>query len=507
MIWSNTEVKSFFNTGVVESNAFMENVHRVGGAPYYNEPVAASVPGVYKSNVGTAKVLMKEVLRSPEMLGILNALVGDLLHGFHFEAIENESSGPGRKKNDAAERVRKAEQFAKKNMIITEFEPAYRDWLITGDAYLWTGIPHKDEIEIQKIIQKTAEKYNIPNFPSEVKVSEFFDEDFQGKRIEHVASTTMEPLYNERRVYGFKQAIGSATLVDASGTRELDVQTGSSGLIEKQWPSEDIIHAKFMDIDGKVWGYTPTQALLPIISTLAMHKDYMGHFFDNNGVPNKLFMFKKAHPSHPSVKALEKVLLEQRSGQNKQRNLILTSEVEVQDLNKFDKDMEFRQLATYYTGIIALVFNMPIDRIQAIVVDQKPVGSDINDTAYWRSISKAQRYWADLLNGQFFNEELGVDIVFDNPFIQDKIRIAQEKTQMLAAGNQMLQMGIDPEYVFEFLDIPEKYRANTKLKEIETNAGQLGKSPENSSNPNKRAAKAGEQAKKVDRTQEKNPGT
>ena len=501
MIWDDTELKAFFSGGY-GTNINIKPFGRAG-RPLYNEPVAAIVPGVYKSNLGTARELMKWSLKSPEALGILQAITNDMLHGYHFKAIDN-SSGPGRKK-DSAEKVAKAEDFSKRNMVSLEREQALFDCLITGDGYLWKGKPEKDKRMAEDILRKTLKNYNGNieyksnsfKFPSgrEIKVSEFFDEDVQEKSLEHVASTTVEPIYTAEKVIGFKQLIGSAELVDSTGTRVLRLQTNPMGLAERFWTEDEIIHFKFLSVDGKVWGYSPTQALLPIISTLQLHKDYMGHFFDNNGIPNKIFIFKKASPQHPSVKALENVLEMGKKSANKNRNLILTSEVEVTDLNRFDKDMEFRQLVTYYTGLIALAFNMPMNRIQAIVVDKRDEGSDINDSAYWRSISKKQQYWADIENSQFWNPEFGVDIVFDNPFVQDKIREAQKQAQMWAVANSMLRMGASSDYVMDFLEIPERFRKDFKLQASESNSFQQSKSPDNESNPKLRNQKKKEQEK------------
>ncbi len=519
MIWDNVEVKAFLTGQIFDSNALINDTGGFGGRPFYNEPVAASVPGVYKSNVGTSKELMKNILRSSEFLGISRAITNDLLHGYHFEPI-SEKSVRGRPK-DGSEKITKAEVFSKKNMLMKQLEEFYFDMIGTGDGYLWKGKPRPADADILKTLQKykgfenVEIKTNMVVFPhgTELKVSEFYDEDSRDMALLHVAATTMEPVFNINEVIYFKQAVGSATVAagnDPTGNTELGVNVNTSGLIERKWAAKDIIHGKFMSVDGKVWGFSPTQALLPVITTLAMIKDYTGHFFDNNGVLNKLFIFKKAHPNHPSVKALEKILVMQKKSMNKQRNLILTSEVDVQDLNRFDKDMEFRQLATYYTGLIALAFNMPMDRIQSIVVDQSPKGGDINDSAYWRSISKGQKYLADLLNGQFFNEAFGVDIVFENPFIQDKIRKIQVEAQRWGVATTMLQNGASKEYVMDFLEVPHKYRKDFDLDKAEKlqkeQMNQNPKSPDNTTNPNMRNKKAQEQASKVEKTKLKNEG-
>ena len=531
MIFDDVEVKALFTTGIYSTNIGTSKSYfkPTGGRPLFNEPVSAALPGVYKSQVSVAKDLMKWVLRSPESLGILSYVINDILHGYHFEPIEINASGPGRKREDSAQRIQKAELFAKNNQINTELWSFLFDSFVTGDGYLWKGTPKVDFNQYQEkargLISKTLSSYNplftniqvktvngsvlFPSgdvFDAERKIIEYYDEDSNEKTLEHIPATTVEPLYTVEGVYGFKQGVGIAEVVDSTGTRQLTVRSFATGLISRSWNVDEVIHLKFMSVDGKIFGFSPSQSLLPIITTLQLIKDHHGHFFDNSGIPPKAFIFKKANPNHPSVKALEEVLSMAKLTPHKQRNLIITSEMEMVDLNRFDKDMEFRQLAIYYTGLIALAFCIPMDRIMAIVVDKKSEGSDTNDSDYWRRVGKFQRDLADLFNSQFFNEEFGVNIVFDNPFEQDKIRKAQKEAQMWAVANSMLQMGASQEYVLNFLEIPQKYRSQFKLKEIEKNPFQQDKSPDNSDNQKLRNQKREEQNKKEDNEQIKNEG-
>ncbi len=307
MIWEDTEVKAFLQDrgDDFQWNPFSNPNIPIGGEPFFNEPVAASILGVYKSNVGTAKELMRIIQLTPEAIGIFSQLLNDMFHDHHFEPME-QPNRKGRPSKNGADKVKKAEDFHMKHGVSDTRDETGFDVLATGDGYMWHGQPISIG-RISEIAFKTFEKFskfyegmevksNIVTFPSgrtiEIKASEYFDEDSKDVRIQHVASTTMEPLFTHQEVYGFKQAVGTTTVIDEQTFKRVTTNTGNSGLTERIWPVEEIMHFKFMSIDGKVWGFTPAQALLPVFTTLQLIKDNLGHFFDNAGMPNKAYIFK-----------------------------------------------------------------------------------------------------------------------------------------------------------------------------------------------------------------------
>ena len=97
--------------------------------------------------------------------------------------------------------------------------------------------------------------------------------------------------------------------------------------------------------------------------------------------------------------------------------------MKIERLNEWNKDMEFRLLAIYYTGVIAFSIGMPLEKIRAILgseVKSTTGGSDIGNTDYQRNVYDMQEDWEDLLNTQFFNEEFGVDLRLERTAARDE---------------------------------------------------------------------------------------
>ena len=92
------------------------------------------------------------------------------------------------------------------------------------------------------------------------------------------------------------------------------------------------MHYKFMELDGKVHGFTPMQAAFPIIKTLGAIKDYHGHFFDSGIFPDLIFNFEEMDPG--SV-AHEKMRQELATWYNNRRRsfAITTTKMKVEKLN------------------------------------------------------------------------------------------------------------------------------------------------------------------------------
>ena len=163
----------------------------------------------------------------------------------------------------------------------------------------------------------------------------------------------------------------------------------------------------------------------------------------------------------PNHKALVQTLQKYKNTRNKHGNLVFTGNVETRELSRFDKDMEFHTLAMYYTGVLALAFNMPMARVAAIIggsVKQNSGASDLSEAGYWRTISSAQDYWEELLNQQLFEPEFGVQIRFKRGYRNDEIKEAQRDVQGMQVATELLRLGaVKPEYLKDRLQIPDRY--------------------------------------------------
>lgn len=422
--------------------------------------------------------LINLIKRTPEAIGILNAIKTDICSdGFSFE-------GP-------KVRVERTQKFLKDNRFKSQFGGTVIDWLMLGNGALWKG--KISEKRIKEVIDKLQITTGIQY--KEIEVKAMSDEDvFSTKLIKHAPWSTMHIDLS----------------ADMTNVRQFR-QVLSAGKTTTFKP-EEIIHGKFMEFDGKVYGFSPMEASVNVISTLSLIKDLNGNFFNNGGVPDWMFILPKEMSGSPNVRKLEQTLRKYRSARNKHGNLVFTGEVEAKQLNQFDKDMEFRQLAVYYTGILALAFNMPMARVAAIIggdVKSGTAGTDLSEAGYWRSISSAQDYWEDLLNQQMFEPDFGVEIRFNRGYKNDEIKEAQRDVQLFEVLNKLAQSkSIKPEYIKKKLHIPDKYWTG-KFEPVEATSpfggagGAPGSSPNNVKKGDAQNASADRKKEEAKKTMER----
>lgn len=372
--------------------------------------------------------LIEIIQKTPECIGILNAMTIDICSdGYLFEGHKV--------------RIDRVERFLKQNRFKNEFRAVIFDWLMLGNGALWKGKISSEKFKeaTDKIQAITGVEFKETDFKNYLP-----DEDiYQTKLLKHAPWSTMNiDLTSDRTsISGFRQVLG----------------------VEKEirFQPEEIIHGKFMDFNGKVYGFSPIQASVNVLTTLSLIKDLNGNFFQNGGVPDWMFILPKEMAGSENVKRLEQSLRKYKAARHKHGNLVFTGEVTPIEMNKFNKDMEFRQLAIYYTGILALAFNMPLSRVASILGAEVKVGaadSDLSEAGYWRSISSAQDYWEDLLNTQLFEPEFNVSLKFNRGYKNDEIKEAQRDAQMMTVLDMLMQRkAITPEYIKLKMHIPDKY--------------------------------------------------
>src|SRR3990167_6316050 len=426
----------------------MKEIVQTKEVPKFNE-VGFIPSGRYDSTQPiNYKAVIQLIRKSPECLGILRAIQTDICSdGYTF-------IGP-------KVRTDKAVEFCKRNRFKDQYRAAVFDWAMLGNGALWKGKISKAKIKeiTQKLNSITGVEYK------ETEMKALLDEDvFTTKLLKHAPWSTMQIdlTKDKTSVLAFRQL--------------LDAET------EIIFEPEEIIHGKFMDFDGKVYGFSPIEASVNVLSTLSLVKDMNGYFFQNGGVPDWMFVLPKEMAGSDNVRKLEQVLQKYKSSIHKHGNLVFTGEVEIHEMNRFDKDMEFRLLAIYYTGILALAFNMPLSRVASIIgaeVSSGAADSDLSEAGYWRSISVAQDYWEDLLNSQLFEPEFGVEIKFNRGYKNDEIKEAQRDVQMMQVLDMLIARGaITPDYIKVKMNIPDKYfTGKYEVQQLSTSFGTEQGSP------------------------------
>jgi len=398
--------------------------------PFMNEnswTFANGMRGVYNTQPFDYSWFMKMIKSNPEAIGILRAMVTDILSdGVVWKGGKN--------------KILKAKAWAQKKQLWSRKLPAgMLDWFIYGNNLIWTGM---DFAKVKEMVYKEI------NSNKEFKGSMFKDEiankmisDMSEKALDYrnVPWSTVTIDTDATDVTGFSQNMG--TTIANTGIS----MAGPTGN-ERKWKANEVIHAVLMDMDGKAYGFSPMVALTSTISTLALIKDYNGYKFDNGGEPDLIFSFPNEIADNPNVKALVRHLEEKRLSRNKGGHLVMTGEVNVTPVSDHNKDMEYRLLAVYYTGIMAFAFNMPIGRIQSILGSEiNTGGQELSDSGYWRSISHMQTYWEELLNTHIFEPEFGVSFKFKRSYKQDEVREAQVmQMKATAIGTMISSLRIKP---------------------------------------------------------------
>lgn len=383
-------------------------------APMFNE----DFPSVYRGLVNKPSVyedITYWIERTPEAIAILSAITTDM-KPYSYRFIGGKQA------------MNKAREFCNKNNFSDNYSYALWDWLEFGDGYLWKGfISDSQSQEAYTAAFKSASALFYVATGIEYKAHIFNYKDFSDedalKSVKHVPTNTMNIDHNKKEITGFRQLVGTDELT---------------------WSPDKIIHNKLITLNGKVYGFSPSQASLTEMNTLGYLKDYAGTFFKNGGVPDWMFILPKEIAGSKNHEALIQRLQKYKHPSSKHGNLVFTGEVEPHQLNKFDKDMEFRQLAVYLTGVLALAFNMPMSRVAAIIGSEVKVSAgsdDLSNEGYWNKIDEMQSSWERILNSQLFQPYFGVDIRFDRGYKQNEIREVQRAVQAgeaVAKINQLL---------------------------------------------------------------------
>jgi len=487
-------------------------------------PVSTGRPFLHESQIGAIstsstfladkRTLMNWIKRTPEAIGILRQLSSDIVTRLNFTALPKKDlkgTKGGRPSKDTSQNdEEKAKQFAKNNFLKQQLRSAVIEGIALGDAYLWKG--KNTTAEREEVIKGTFKEMGIELKQEEVE-QRAKDEDYVGqKSIQYVASATMNIEINSDGTK-IKSYIQRTALGFGQYTFPSQTQTGTyEGTVlgqTRRWKPKDIIHYKFMDIDGKVHGFTPMQSSFPIIKTLGAIKDYHGHYFESGIVADLIFNFKEEDPNSVHHEKMQELL--QEWWNNKRRApAVTTGDMKIERLNEWNKDMEFRLLAIYYTGVIAFSVGMPLEKIRSILGSEMKSttgGSDIGNTDYQRNIYDIQEEWETLLNTQFFNEEFGVDMILERTAARDEAAEAMRDSQKVSLIDKMFQLDwINDDNRLDMLkkafpDIPDNYW-NPNPAPMLGNGGMIPSAKAMSKGPGQEALKA--EKKKQQEPQQKN---
>jgi len=366
------------------------------------------------------ETLYRIVRTSPEVTASLMAIDEDIM--------ADEWRFDGGKKN-----IKEIQKFSMKSNFYKVLSNAIFDLLITGNAYIL-----KLSVNDEKIasIVKEATKVILDKLGVKQK-------DAKKQIFEIVEQETKKPLD--------LQLLKSSTMLinfDDTG-KVLSYQQEVRGNTRLYRP-QDVVHLSLINVGGQPYGFTPLETLFSDVATLIFAKEYAGKFFENDGIPHFIFKLLNDGPDSPNVVKLKSELKQLKKSSEKFRSMVITGELEVEQLQRFQKDLQFATLITHWTQIVLIALGVPAHRVNyTIVKDTK--GQDVNRAfeGYFRKISFLQKLIENQLNKDLFSA-WNSKMVFKRAYKIDEMReatIVQILTQIgaitIEEGRQM--MGLDPD--------------------------------------------------------------
>ena len=513
-------------------NGFIE------GVPYINAQYNYSNAMLMTTQPENYRNIIDNYLKAcPEALDMIEYVTTDIVSdGFSFIPVKESGK--------SSNKVKAAEKWAEENNFLQGVIEGLFDYLALGNVAWWYKIDGNSstqnigklimdynryqkedkKIKIKDYIKLSSEVVNIDD-DFEVNIKEFKDEDFNKLvKFRHVAWSSISILSNPLEIIGFMQSAGSSgPIADYNTGQPIPGKTNYAGMVRRIWPPSQIIHGKYMGWDGKEYGFSPMIASLPVISIIISLRAYAGRYFEDCGSMEKMFMFKGMSPNDPSIKKFNQMLQTYKKNYKKRGYYTGTTGpdgMDVIDVNKWDKDMEFMNLYVSSVATLAANFQMPSARVQSIlglVESVRP--SDTADPAYWRYIKQRQNAIENLLNSQLFIPHFGVKVKFNNSYLQDDIRKAQLDTQNVAAvmgiqkilredGKELTTNKVKQMFLINDDDLQEfSEEKRSKLQEIENPQFALPGNQDKQNNQQLRGEKRNEQNKRQESRQLKNEGT
>jgi len=323
-------------------------------------------------------------------------------------------------------KYKKAKEFWDKNQLYKRLKSYQYDRIITGSGFLWKGSAinqrstNKDAYisSMKQIATRTAKKAlgDIQTREADYLADKLFlramDEDLRKTRmVDYIASSTMTIVNDKYDIIEYTQILGADH--------------------DEKFNTEEIIHTPFMDIDGKVDGYTPVMGLgYEMVLSWAI-KENMLSYFRNGAVTGKMIIMPDEIATSENFNWLKQELMNNGILENRHGHLLLTGQVDVKDLEDSLKDMEYEALFLQIKSTVANAIMVPLSRLDNYSGKGGGDAGGLADSGYWSGIESDQRVIEMDLNSQLFSE-LGFNIKFKKPYKIDEVREAQAANQNIS---------------------------------------------------------------------------
>lgn len=358
---------------------------------------------------------------SGELLAITDAFVTDILSDGHTF------------KGDEA-KVKLAEEFFNKNNLDLTLHRWLSDTLLYGNGFLVKNFV--TDMQVKDIIGKSTNGFETKEFDSYyMELKEYADEvATKNLSIQHLPAVTVSIFSMDKYANNiiYKQNVMHET---------------------QEFEQNEIIHLKDIDIDGKLWGYSRLYSIKSELQTLAYIKDYYGLFFENNATPDKIFIAKNMNYGSEEHKDFVAQLQDMKKPENKRKNLLALSELDVKDLNIGGQDQQFESLQKSIVALIAMTYEMPPSRYGG-GSNSTSEEATLSNQGYYRNISSWQDKIESVLNRQLFKTVFDVELKFNRNYKEDEVReVTILKTKTDVAEQRMRMKLWTREAAAEFLGI------------------------------------------------------
>jgi len=423
------EIKALTNRPLVNENSTLSAIWSNAGG---------GLPQTSNSSVDY-KTLWNTYLSSPEAIAPCDTIVTDIISdGYKIRPV---------KENDTAA-VRRATEFLEANCFKTHVLPSQLlDQLVTGDSYIYAMRVKPDKFrEAVKAIAKRLPLNNNPKTREYLYYSLIDEDIFRTKSLINIASSTVKIFHDiHGNVEKYQQKVGLNTA---------------------EFTPKEVMHFKYRNVNGKVYGFCPLKAILGELSMLASIKDSAGNIFENGGIPMNMFNLEVEVPNSPNVKFLQEQLKELKNNMREHKNLITTGKVEVQQLENITATMQYRELMEQMTRIVYTVWGVPPAKMGQTSGEKGAYDSGLATESYYRRIAHMQDSLYSIYNTQLMIPEFGVQLIPNKAYLQDEMK----ETQVLKQKFDIAQQGWDnnwvkKEWIVDYLNIDPRYIGSFEKEE------------------------------------------
>ena len=383
--------------------------------------IAADNVNVEKTREFKEDAIFRRIKNSPEIISIMQAVVDDILGSgikrYEYVGRTDNAENPGKRSVEEAKRF-----YMQNKEVVAEF---LIDTMAVGDGYMYKKGLDEDEAKSQ-IKEYVKSHYDLSKPVYEEKAAEMLLEKSQDE-IEGTRELQIVPASSVEHD------------IDDFGNIERYIQNVNGE--EFHLDPEKIVHTSYLNLNGRTYGFTPVAALFAELDMLANAKDYNGVRFDNAAVPNKVFKLPDDGPEGQNFEMVKETVKKYRKLKNKHRDLVLTGNVEIEDLNDTN-DVEFKELIQLVQRILVMAWGVPPSRVGGVMGQSGAKESAMAQEGYNKRIKRMQDKYQTLLNNEIFEPKFNVRVEFENPDIKSEIRRAEKDLRKTEVVKQQLALGL-----------------------------------------------------------------